>query len=124
MARPILRINGFDYTEYVDSLTPSRNGLNADGSSRDVETGLMFRIKITDKQKWDVKMMRLPADIHHQLAEALKEDYYEAVILDPETNRNGTRTFYTDTVPFGAQRYNKSEKCTFYDGMSFTMTER
>lgn len=124
MARPILRINGHDYTEYVEEMTPSSNDLDADGSGRDIQTGEMFRTKITDKQKWTVKMLRLPEDVHTRLASDLREQYYSATVLDPETNSQQTKTFYTSSRPFGVQRYNKRKNTTYYDGMQFNMTER
>lgn len=124
MARPILRINGHDYTEYVEEMTPSSNDLDADGSGRDIQTGEMFRTKIADKQKWEVKMLRLPEDVHTQLASDLRQQYYSATVLDPETNSQQTKTFYTSARPFGVQRYNKRKNLTFYDGMQFNMTER
>lgn len=122
--RPILRINGHDYIEFVEELKPARNDLDADGSGRDIQTGEMFRTKITDKQTWEVKMLRLPENVNAQLASDLKSQFYSAVILDPETSSQTTKTFYTSAVPFGVQRYNKKSNTTFYDGTTFKMTER
>lgn len=124
MSKPILKINGHDYTEFVETLMPSRNAMDADGSGRDIQTGEMFRTKIADKQKWEVKMLRLPESVHTQLAADLKPPFYTVVILDPETNSQVSKTFYTSSVPFGVQRYNKNTDTTFYDGMQFNMTER
>ena len=101
MARPVLIINGHDYAPYIEELSPSRNDLDADGSGRDVQTGEMFRTRIAVKQKWEV-----------------------ATVLDPVTGGQTVKTFYTSSVPFGAQRYDKSSGATFYDGMTFSMTEK
>ena len=68
MAKPMLVINGHDYAEHILELNPSRNDLDADGSGRDVQTGLMHRTRIATKQKWDVKLNRLSeADVLHLL---------------------------------------------------------
>lgn len=124
MAKPVLIINGHDYAQYVEELTPSRNDLDADGSGRDVQTGLMYRTRIAVKQKWDVKMLRLPENIHKQLLTDISGVYYNATILDPTTGATATKAFYTSTVNFGAQRYDRETGAPFYDGMSFSMTER
>ncbi len=124
MARPVLIINGHDYARYVEELNPSRNDLDADGSGRDVQTGLMYRTRIAVKQKWEVKLLRLGEAVHRQLLEDISGQYYQATVLDPTTGREATRTFYTSSVPFGAQRYDRSTGAPVYDGMSFSMTER
>ena len=124
MARPILRINNHDYSQYVIELTPSRNDLDAEGSGRDVQTGLMYRTRIATKQKWDVKLSRLSETVHKQLIEDISPVYYAATVLDPTTGTQVSKTFYTSTVPFGAQRYNKESGAPVYDGLTFSMTER
>lgn len=124
MSRPILALNGYDITEYVESIMPTGNGLNADGSGRDVETGTMFRTKIADKLKLEVKMLRLPSNVHRMIAGVLAQTFYSGTVLHPDTDSQTTRTFYTDTRPFGVQRYDKSGNETFYDGMTFQMIER
>ena len=124
MARPVLIINGHDYAEYVEELTPSRNDLDADGSGRDVQTGLMYRTRIATKQKWEVKLLRLPQVTHRQLLGDIAGAYYEATVLDPTTGQRNTRTFYTSQAPFGAQRYDRHSGEPVYDGMTFSMIER
>lgn len=124
MAKPVLTINGHDYAQYVEDLTPSRNDLDADGSGRDVQTGLMYRTRIATKQKWDVKMLPLGETIHNQLLSDISGVYFDAVVLDPTTGATASKTFYTSSVPFGAQRYDKESKKPYYDGMTFSMTER
>ncbi len=124
MARPVLIINGHDYAAYVEELRPSRNDLDADGSGRDVQTGLMYRTRIAVKQKWEVKLLRLSEAVHRQLLADISGAYYEATVLDPTTGAQSTRTFYTSSVPFGAQRFDRNAGAPVYDGMSFSMTER
>lgn len=124
MAMPVLTINGHDYAQYIETLSPSRNDLDADGSGRDVETGIMYRTRIAVKQKWDVKMLRLTEAIHRQLLADISPAFFTATVLDPITGALASKTFYTSSVPFGAQRYDKSSGAPVYDGMSFSMTER
>ncbi len=124
MAQITLQIDGYDYSEYTEEISPTCNGLNADGSGRDVQTGEMFRTKITDKLKWEVKMLRLPESVHLRLAASLKKTYYNAILHDPDNGTLTERTYYTDTRPYGVQRFNKKTKQIYYEGMTFTMTER
>ena len=123
MSVPCLIIEGKDYSELPLELNPSGNGLNADGSGRDTQTGTMFRTKIADKLKWDVKMDDLDAATMKTLALALKETTYQATTLNPDTDERETRTYYTDTRPFGSQAYRPGEGKTYYKGVAFTMTE-
>lgn len=124
MAKPVLIINGHDYAQYVGELSPSRNDLDADGSGRDVQTGLMFRKRIATKLKVEVKFLRLSETIQKQILADIKPAFYSATVINPETGQQVTKTFYTSTVPYGAQRYDKDTGAPFYDGMSFSMTEK
>ena len=124
MARPTLTINGHDYAQYVEKLSISRNDLDADGSGRDVQTGEMFRTRIASKMKVEVSMLRLPQAVHRQLLVDISPIFYSATVIDPATGSATTRSFYSSTVPFGAQRYNRETGAPEYIGMSFSMTER
>ena len=124
MAKPVLIINGHDYAPYIEELTPSRNDLDADGSGRDVQTGLMYRTRVATKQKWEVKMLRLQQPVMQQLLSDISPTYFSATVLDPATGAQVTKSFYTSTIPYGAQRYNKETGAPYYDQMNFSMTER
>ena len=124
MAVPCLIINGVDYAPYVLELKPAGNGLSADGSGRDTQTGEMFRTKVADKLTFDVSMDRIYEDSHQPLCAALEADFYQATVLNPGTNTRITGMFFTETRPFGSQRYDKRAGKTYYDGMAFKMTEK
>ena len=124
MAKPVLIINSHDYAAYVEELSISRNDLDAEGSGRDVQTGLMYRTRIATKLKADVKLLDLPESVHRQLLSDISAAFYSATILNPVTGAQATKTFYTSTVPFGAQRYDKESGAPRYSGMTFSMTER
>ena len=124
MAKPTLTINGHDYAQYVAELTPSLNDLDADGSGRDVQTGLMYRTRITSKMKVTVKFFQLQQATMQQLLSDIAQPFYSATVVDPATGAQTTKTFYTSTVPYGAQRYNKETGAPYYDGVTFDMTER
>lgn len=124
MAKPVLIINGHDYAAYVEELNISRNDLDADGSGRDVQTGLMYRTRIATKMKVDVKLLPLWQAVHKQLLTDIAEPFYSATVLDPATGSQAQKTFYTSSVPFGAQRYDRETGMPYYDGMSFSLTER
>lgn len=124
MAAPCLIINGHDYAQYIEELTPSRNDLDAEGSGRDVQTGTMYRTRIGTKQKWEVKMLRLTEALHRQLIADINPVFFNVTVLDPVTGAQATKTVYTSTVPFGAQRYDRESGAPVYDGMTFSLTER
>ncbi len=124
MAKPVLIINGHDYAPLVESLEISRNDLDADGSGRDVQTGLMYRTRIAKKMKAEVRLLRLQQAQMLQLAADIAGVYYSATVVDPATGAQVTKSFYTSTVPFGAQRFNKETGAPYYDGVTFSMTER
>ena len=146
MSQPLLRIfslNGqtlvfsHDYTQYVAELAPSRNDLDADGSGRDVKTGIMKRTPIAMKYKVDVQMLPLEETLHTQLCRDLmyrnpdshtnldKPDAFITVtVLDPATNTQSSKTVYISNVNYGSQLFRPSENKTYYYGMSFSLTER
>ena len=124
MSKPVLIINSHDYAGYVEELSLSRNDLDAEGSGRDVQTGLMHRKRVATKLKAEVKLLDLPQSVHRQLLSDISGEYYSATLIDPATGEATTRRFYTATVPFGAQRYDKSTGAPKYSGMTFNMTER
>lgn len=124
MAKPVLIINSHDYAPYVEALEASQNDLDAEGSGRDVQTGVMLRTRIATKLKVEVKMLRLQQAVMQQLIGDISGVYYQATVLNPVTGAQVTKSFYTATRPFGAQRYNKETGAPYYDGVTFSMTER
>ena len=124
MAQPVLIINGHDYAPYVEALEMSKNDLDADGSGRDAQSGLMFRTRVATKLKAEVKLLRLRQPVMQQLLADIAGVYYSATLLDPRTGAQVTKSFYTATVPFGAQRYDRDSGQPYYDGVTFSMTER
>ena len=113
-----------DYTAYVEALSPVRNDLDADGSGRNLLDGKMYRTRIAQKQKWNVKFLPLPELIMKQLAEDMDPEYVNITLLDPKTNTVITKTYYTATLNYGAQRYDRGRDITVYEGCSFDITEQ
>lgn len=122
--KPQFKINGHDYTAFIEELSPVRNDLDADGSGRNILDGLMYRARIAQKDKWSVKFLRLPELIMKSIAEDINPEYVQITMLDPKTNRILTKTYYTSTLTYGAQRYNQSTNTTYYEGCTFNITER
>lgn len=124
--KPVFKIGDHDYTTFLaeDGLQPVRNDLDADGSGRNLLDGLMYRTRIAQKDKWAVKFNRLPELIMKSIAEDIDPVYVNITTLDPKTNRVLTKVYYTSTLTYGAQRYDKSMGITVYDGCTFNMTER
>ena len=125
MAKPKLVINQHDYTEYIESMEPTINALDADGSGRDVQTGTMIRTLVALKQSWAVKLVRIPSSIMLQLIGDVMVQFYSATFINPTTGAEVTKTMYTSSVPCGAVRYVKDGNGAIeYAGVSFNMIER
>lgn len=122
--KPIFKIGNHDYTEFVDTLKPVRNDIDADGSGRNLLDGEMFRTRIAQKDKWSVKFLKLPELIMKSIAEDIDPEFAQITMLDPKSNRVLEKTYYTSTLTFGSQRYDKSQNLTYYEGCTFDMTER
>ncbi|MCC8047302.1 MAG: hypothetical protein LIP12_17750 [Clostridiales bacterium] len=122
--KPMLKIDDTDFTEYVEEMQPSNNDLDADGSGRDIYTGLMYRTKITDKDKLEVTMLRIWEDTMKSLRAALKPAYVDVTFLDPATNTQSTKEMYCSSITDGIQMYDKSRGKTYYEGATFSLTER
>lgn len=124
--KPIFKIGENDYTAFLaeDGLSPVRNDLDADGSGRNLLDGLMYRARIAQKDKWTVKFNKLPELIVKSIAADINPKYVEITMLDPKTNRHLTKTYYTSTLTYGVQRYDRSQNLTYYEGTTFSITER
>lgn len=124
--KPIFKIGKNDYTAFLaeDGLSPVRNDLDADGSGRNLLDGLMYRARIAQKDKWSVKFNRLPELIIKSIAADINPEYVSITMLDPKTNRHITKTYYTSTLNYGVQRYDRSQNLTYYEGCNFNITER
>ena len=124
MALPIFLINGHDYTDLIaaDGLKPSRNDLDKDGSGRCLLSGLMYRSRIATKLKNSVSFNRMTAAQLQQLENDMSGEYITVTLLEAKTNQHSTRSYYTSTINEGVQR--ACDGVTYYDGVSFDITER
>lgn len=122
--KPLFKIGNHDYTEFVDTLKPVRNDIDANGSGRNLLNGEMFRTRIAQKDKWSVTFLKLPELIMKSIAEDIDPEFAKITMLDPKSNRVLEKTYYTSTLTFGSQRYDKSQNLTYYEGCTFDMTER
>lgn len=124
MAKPVLIINGHDYAPLVEELNIVNNDLDAEGSGRDVQTGLMHRTRIATKMKAEVRLLRLQQPQLQQLMADIAGTFYSATVVNPTTGAQVTKSFYTSERPFGAQRLNRDTGAPYYDGVTFSMIER
>ena len=122
--RPVLIINNHDYAPLVEELNLTNNDLDAEGSGRDVQTGLMYRTRIATKMKAEVRLLRLQQAQMQQLMADIAGTFYTATVVDPVSGTRVTKSFYTSERPFGAQRLNRDTGEPYYDGVTFAMIER
>ena len=121
---PVLIINGHDYAPLVEELNIVNNDLDAEGSGRDVQTGLMHRTRIATKMKAEVRLLRLQQPQLQQLMADIAGTFYSATVVNPTTGAQVTKSFYTSERPFGVQRLNRETGAPYYDGVVFSMIER
>ena len=121
---PVLIINGHDYAPLVEELNIVNNDLDAEGSGRDVQTGLMHRTRIATKMKAEVRLLRLQQPQLQQLMADIAGTFYSATVVNPTTGAQVTKSFYTSERPFGVQRLNHETGAPYYDGVVFSMIER
>ena len=91
---PVLIINGHDYAPLVEELNITNNDLDAEGSGRDVQTGLMHRTRIATKMKAEVRLLRLQQPQLQQLMADIAGTFYSATVVDPTTGTRVTKSFY------------------------------
>lgn len=124
--KPVFKIGAHDYTQWVadGGLAPTDEDLDSSASGRSTLDGDMVRNRIASKNKWTVTMLDLPADVAAQLFKDLKQVFFGVTLLDPETNRYLTKTYYCASRPFGVQKYNKGSGELTYSGVTFNLTEQ
>lgn len=122
--QPKLIIGSTDFTELVMSIKPGNNDLDADGSGRDIHSGTMYRKKIADKDKLEVTMMRLWETDAAALKSALNHEYVSVQYLNPGNNAFKTTDMYCSSIDYGLQIYNRSKRKTYYEGVTFSLTEK
>ena len=130
--KPVFKINGNDYTEYLteDGLKPTRNDLDSDGSGRNLLDGLMYRSRIATKIKYTISFLRIDEDVMKRLLSDMYADnnYVQVTTLDAKANRYIQKSYYCSAINEGVQRYEKnglgSDGKTVYDGVTFNITER
>lgn len=126
MAKPILVINGTDYTEYVaqEGFNSTREDLDADGSGRNILTGKMYRSRIATKMTYSISLNRVSASTLASLIDDLYSgsNYVTVKILDAGENKQVSKTVYCSSVTEGTQRYINGS--VYYDGVAFDLIER
>ncbi len=122
--KPIAVINGYDMTKYIEEAAPVDNDLDADNSGRNTLDGLMWRKRVSTKEKWSFKFLTLPSKVMSEFLKAYYSsgDYIEIKVLDALENRYITKTFYSSSVNKGVQMWENND--TVYEGVSFTPTQR
>lgn len=124
MSLPKLQIGDTDFTEKVMTITPSNHDLDADGSGRDISSGQMHRKKITDKDQLEVAMMRMWEDEVPSLRSALSPAFVTVQYLNPGTNELTTQDMYCSELKYGLQMYSRTKQKTYYEGITFSLTEK
>lgn len=124
--KPVFKIGAHDYSQWVSNggLALTDEDLDSSASGRSTLDGQMVRNRIASKNKWTVTMLDIPADVAAQLFKDLKQVFFSATLLDPESGRHLTKTYYCASRPFGVQRYDPGSGKLTYSGVTFNITEQ
>lgn len=121
---PYLRINGNDITKYIeqDGFALSENDLDSPKAGRTLD-GIMHRGKVTSKNRADVKLVPIKAEVMNWLLPILRNEYFMCdTDLFPGKGRlrmemyNSTRKYNVAIID--------SNGVMWYSGVSFNIIER
>ena len=113
-----------DYTEIVTKLNIVHETLDAEGSGRDVNTGLMQRTIVAEKHTLNVEVWTVDQTTAFYLNKYMSWRPSFSVKFElPCSNDLVTRTFYCSSINFGAQRWDRANNKIVYEGMNFKLVE-
>lgn len=113
-----------DYTQYVEELNVVHNDIDAEGSGRDVKTGVMHRTRVAQKHTLTVKLIQVSQAVARAIFHDLENKTWLGVVYQsPCSNALATKNFYCSSVNFGSQRYIRESDKTVYQGMNFKLIE-
>ena len=120
--KPVFKVAGHDYSQYVEAVKPADHDLDKDGAGRNLLDGKMWRKKIGTFGKWNISFLWLTEAVMMQLRQDMNSEYIFITVLDSLTNSYATKECYCSTINEGVQLYINGQ--TIYEGVNFDVTER
>lgn len=124
--QPIFKIDGVDFSWVLGEggIAWSRNDLDSDNTQRTL-SGELIRSRITVKRKLKISnCKRMNMAQIKALNEALYPPLIEVEFLDPLAGGAYKGTFYGSSVDATMQRYDRETDETYWDGTSFSLTQK
>lgn len=121
--------NYYDIIEFVSDIEIVHNDIDGDDAGRSKKgSARMKRDFLNNKHSMNVKFINhvpqaFATRIRHLVMTSSSKLSYYAYYQNPCANGKYEMEFYTSTINFGAQRYDRQRKACFYDGMNFNMIE-
>jgi hypothetical protein len=118
-----------DIIEFVSEIGIVHNDIDGDDAGRNKKgNARMKRDFLENKHSMEVKLIsHVPQSFAftiRQLVYTTKSKVsYFAYYQNPCSNGKYEMEYYTSTINFGAQRYDRQRKKCFYDGINFNMIE-
>ena len=91
----------FDMTPYIalEGLKYSRNDIDASGSGRDTQDGLMHRHRVAQKARWDATLRPLTQSEMNTVLERVQAESFLVKTADPRTGTSTIYTVYSNNIP-------------------------
>lgn len=90
-----------DLTPYIalEGLKYSRNDIDAAGSGRDTQDGLMHRHRVAQKARWDATLRPLTQSEMNTVLGWVQAESFLVKTLDPRTGATTIYTVYSNNIP-------------------------
>ena len=118
-----------DIIEFVADIGVVHNDIDGDDAGRNKKTNArMKRDFLENKHTLDIKLINhvpqsFAAKVRNLIMTTKSKLSYYAYYQNPCANGKSEMEFYTSTINFGAQRYDRQRSRCFYDGITFNMIE-
>lgn len=121
---PYLRINGTDITKYIamGGFSLSENDLDSPKAGRTLD-GIMHRGKVTSKNRADVKLVDVKAEVFEPLLAILRNEYFTAETDLFPGQGDLTMQMYNSTRKYGLSIID-SDGVAWYQDASFNIIQR
>lgn len=131
MANPILKIRAYGssgaYTDMIPYLAEgglkwSRNDIDAAGSGRDTQDGLMHRARVAIKARLDCTCKPLTETELSTVLSVINPEWLQVQYTDPITNTLVTKKMYSNNIPATFQLMRGTTQ--LWAGVTFPLIEQ
>lgn len=103
-------------------ISVSINDLDVD-STRNAK-GDLIRDRVAVKRKYEIAYKSLSADDLSKILNAMKDEFFDATLIDPMENKAVTRKYYVGDRSIGVYSYNSKYKKCMYKDVKFSIVQK